>query len=62
MECVTIKFLDNKQLEILRTLPNYSPCFMSRGNVIHLSLCHQDEEDDELGQNVHPVLGSILRP
>ena len=26
------------------------------------SLCHQDEEDDEFGNNFHPIFGSILEP
>ena len=37
MCCLTVKFLDNEQCGILRTLPNYSPRIMSRNSAIHPS-------------------------
>ena len=39
LECVTIKFLDNEQCGILRTLPHSLPCLMSRGSATH-PICH----------------------
>ena len=39
LECVTIKFLDNEQYGILRTLRHSLPCLMNRGSATH-PICH----------------------